>query len=61
MEHIIYECGSCGCYHPWDWDGDCREDAYRYGSPEEYVEYHRLDAYTVEVRSMDERVQADAS
>ena len=26
----FYECGICSCLHPWDWDGDCRDDANRY-------------------------------
>lgn len=25
-----YECGICGCWHPLDWDGDCRDDANRF-------------------------------
>lgn len=25
-----YECGICSCYHPLTWDGDCREDAFRF-------------------------------
>ena len=32
---IIYKC-SCGAYHPWAFDGDCRDDDNRYTSPEEY-------------------------
>lgn len=24
-----YECGICDCIHPWNWDGDCRDDANR--------------------------------
>ncbi len=26
----FYECGICSCIHPWDWDGDCRENAARF-------------------------------
>ena len=25
-----YECGICNCYHPADWDGDCRDDSNRF-------------------------------
>lgn len=25
----FYECGICDHIHPWDWDGDCREDKNR--------------------------------
>ena len=31
----ILECGCCGCYHPDDYFGDCRDDENRFGSPEE--------------------------
>jgi hypothetical protein len=27
--HALYECGICSCYHPWNWDADCRDDANR--------------------------------
>lgn len=60
MRTILYECGICGCYHPWDWSGDCRDDANRYGAPEDYAEKHGIeDSSSIEVRSMDERVEAD--
>ncbi len=26
----FYECGICECIHPWEWNGDCREDAARF-------------------------------
>jgi hypothetical protein len=31
----LFDCGSCGCYHPVDYDGDCRADEYRFASVEE--------------------------
>jgi hypothetical protein len=57
--HILYECGICSCYHPWDWDGDCRDDASRYGTPEDYIDKFGIDPFRLEVRSMQERVEAD--
>ena len=36
MRYIIYECGICDCYHPWDWSGDCRDNDNRF-SPDEYA------------------------
>jgi hypothetical protein len=27
---VYYECGICGSFHPWNWDGDCRDDANRF-------------------------------
>lgn len=59
MRTIIYECGICGSYHPWDWDGDCREDANRYPGPEEYAEQHGLNERDVEVMTWEERLEED--
>jgi hypothetical protein len=56
---VMYECGICGCYHPWEFSGDCRDDENRFGSPEEYAEKLGINPIEVEVRGMDERVQAD--
>lgn len=64
-QHILYECGICSALHPWDWAGDCRDDEARYGSVEDYCErtgsseflYGQLN---IEIRSMTERVEADA-
>ena len=55
---VVYECGICSCYHPWDWDGDCREDANRMESLEPLELAYG--ANNVEVRSWEERVAADA-
>lgn len=57
---IIYECGICDCYHPWEFDGDCRDDANRIElGPEEYVEKLGIDPDDIEIRSMQDRVDAD--
>ncbi|KKN06546.1 hypothetical protein LCGC14_1076300 [marine sediment metagenome] len=46
---IVYECSICEAYHPWDWNGDCRDDANRlYDIPDD-----------AEVRTMVERLEAD--
>lgn len=58
-EHVLYECGICSCYHQWGWNGDCRQDAYRYGSPEEYAKSKGIGVNHVEVREMAERVRGD--
>ena len=26
---VFCECGCCGCYHPKEWYGDCRDDSQR--------------------------------
>lgn len=37
-EDQLEECGSCGAYHRKDYWGDCRNDAQRFASPEDYLE-----------------------
>ncbi len=56
---IIYECGICDCYHPWNWNGDSREDGNRIPSPEEHAEKLGISVLDIEVRSMEDRVVAD--
>ena len=56
---VIYECGICGSYHPWDWDDDCRDDKNRFASPEEYAESVNIAEEDIEVRTMAERVEHD--
>lgn len=56
---VLYECEICGGYHPWDWAGDCRDDTNRYADPEQYEDCHGITRGSVEVRSMEQRVQAD--
>lgn len=34
----IYECGCCSCFHRAAFDGDCRSDADRFASPEDFME-----------------------
>ena len=29
-----YKCGCCECYHPANWEGDCREDVNRFAMDE---------------------------
>ncbi len=53
---VYYECGICDHFHPWHWDGDCRDDANRL-TYDQLDERHGQDGY--ELRSMDERVTAD--
>lgn len=57
--HIIYDCGICDHSHPWDWDGDCREDAHRYAGYEDYAERMSVPVNDVEVRTWEERLVAD--
>jgi hypothetical protein len=49
-KEIIYQCEICECYHPWDWNGDCRDNANRYDSPEQYAETNLIDARALELR-----------
>ena len=57
--YIIYDCDICGACHPWDWNGDCREDENRF-SPDEYAERMGVLEEDLDIRSMDERVAADS-
>jgi hypothetical protein len=61
MDKILYECGICDCFHPWNWNGDCRDDDNRYFDPEEYASKHNIRVDEIEIRSMDDRVAADQS
>ena len=49
---ILYECDICSCYHPWTFNGDCRDDANRFGTPEDYEAKYSLGIGTCEVRSL---------
>lgn len=31
---LFYNCGICDCYHPAEWNGDCRDDANRFAMDE---------------------------
>lgn len=60
MDHKLYDCEICGALHPWAWDGDCRDDANRYGDEDDYRERNNLpESADIEVASMTERVAAD--
>lgn len=62
--HIIYECGCCSHYHPWNWNGDCREDANRFADEYDYAERkgipHNLVLNLVEVRNLEEEENEDS-
>lgn len=45
----FYECGICGSNHPWDWNGDCRDDANRIADV----------PYDAELYTWEDRVEAD--
>lgn len=52
---VLFECGICGFYHPWEFCGDCRDDSNRFSSPEDYAAKLGINPIEVEVRGMDER------
>ena len=58
-KHKVYRCGICESIHPWEWDGDCRDDANRFAGTDEYAEKHGVFEMDVEELSMGERVAAD--
>src|SRR5262249_15125108 len=55
----IYECEICGSYHPWEWVGDCRDDANRIADPDEYARDRGIEPAQLEGLSMEERLAAD--
>ena len=57
---VLYECGICNHVHPWDWDGDCREDANRFAGYSDYTERTGIPENRIEVRSWEDRQEADA-
>ena len=59
IELEVYECGICGCVHPWSWDGDCRDDDNRFGGVDDYAQRMNVQVDLIDVHSMDERVAAD--
>lgn len=59
METILYECGICNCYHPWDWNGDCRNDENRINSPKEFAEKIGVNPLDIDVRTMEERIETE--
>lgn len=58
MPNILYDCGICGYCHPWGFDGDCRDDDSRF-MPDEYAARLGVDEDALDIRSMEERVEAD--
>ena len=56
---VIYECGICGSFHPWDFDGDCRDDANRFAGVEDYAAKTGIPENEIEVRCMCDRIEAD--
>lgn len=56
MIPIFYECGICDHVHPWDWDGDCRDNANRF-TRDQLDE--RFGPHGYELRSMDDRIAED--
>lgn len=43
----FYQCGCCDQFHPWNFTGDCRDDANRFSAedlPEGWQEVSQADA-----------------
>lgn len=60
-EIVIYECGICSCYHPWEFDGDCRDDANRINDADEYAASKGIKGHELVVRSWEDRQAADTN
>ena len=59
VDHTLYECDICGCYHRWLFNGDCRNDSERFESIDAFADELNITAWDVELMSMDDRVLAD--
>lgn len=57
--HTLYRCGICECLHPWEWNGDCREDDYRYGDTQDYAEKHVVHERDIDVLGWGDRLEED--
>lgn len=56
---MVYECGVCSRYHPWEWSGDCRDNAHRYADLKEVAARQRVPVSHVDVLSWEDRCRAD--
>ena len=56
---VLYECGICDCLHPWNFTGDCRDDANRYADAEDYAERNHLSVFAITVFSWEDRLYHD--
>jgi hypothetical protein len=54
-QYPLYECGSCGAFHPWDFDGDCRDDDNCFAAPEEYARKLGTQLANVPIYTMEQR------
>ena len=59
MKPTLYECGICFCLHPWEFHGDCTQDAERVGSVRTYAKLHQMPVEDIVVRSWKDRQLAD--
>jgi hypothetical protein len=57
--HTLYECGGCDCLHPWEFDGDCRDDSNRYGDSSDYAKKMQIANEQVSVLSASDREDMD--
>lgn len=58
-QYVLYECGICGGLHTWEFDGDCRKDSERFNDVAEFCSTVKCEEPNVEIRSMQDRVDAD--
>ena len=55
----LYLCGICEHLHPWDWNGDCRDDANRYAGVDDYAERNNVNEDDINEVPMEYRIAAD--
>jgi hypothetical protein len=55
----VYDCEICGHFHPWNWNGDCRDNENRFSDPGEYAARLGVPVKSIKVLTMNQRVDAD--
>lgn len=54
---VLYECGICGSLHPWELDGDCRDNNNRYAGIDEYAERNGVSERSIVLMSWEDRCE----
>jgi hypothetical protein len=57
-KHYLADCDQCGSLHPYEFLGDCREDANRYGDEQDYAERNDASVFDIVVLPTHETIAA---
>ncbi len=53
-KHYLAECGCCGGFHPFEFLGDCRDNANRYNDEQEYATRNGVPLENIEISPTDD-------